>query len=110
MSSVTHLVLSTFWLLTACSAGSPPLSKSDADPSNPNAPAGAPIEIARAEPVSSVPEPPAAPSPGPSHDAHSGHAHAPKAKTEYTCSMHPEVSATAPGRCPKCGMDLVPKK
>jgi len=24
----------------------------------------------------------------------------------YTCSMHPEVKASAPGRCPECGMKL----
>jgi len=27
----------------------------------------------------------------------------------YTCSMHPEVRETAPGKCPKCGMNLEPK-
>jgi heavy metal-binding protein len=26
----------------------------------------------------------------------------------YTCSMHPDVRATAPGNCPRCGMTLVP--
>ena len=26
----------------------------------------------------------------------------------YTCSMHPEVMEAQPGKCPKCGMDLVP--
>jgi uncharacterized protein len=26
----------------------------------------------------------------------------------YTCPMHPEVRSATPGRCPKCGMDLVP--
>jgi Cu(I)/Ag(I) efflux system membrane fusion protein len=26
----------------------------------------------------------------------------------YTCPMHPDVHADAPGRCPYCGMDLVP--
>ena len=26
----------------------------------------------------------------------------------YTCSMHPEIRASAPGTCPKCGMTLVP--
>lgn len=31
-----------------------------------------------------------------------------QAATTYTCSMHPEVKATAPGKCPQCGMDLVP--
>jgi hypothetical protein len=30
--------------------------------------------------------------------------------TEYTCPMHPEVSSPSPGRCPMCGMDLVPKR
>ncbi len=27
---------------------------------------------------------------------------------QYTCPMHPEVRQDQPGRCPKCGMDLVP--
>src|SRR5204862_541548 len=26
----------------------------------------------------------------------------------YACPMHPEVTATEPGTCPKCGMKLVP--
>ena len=25
----------------------------------------------------------------------------------YACPMHPEVSATSPGKCPECGMELV---
>ena len=28
----------------------------------------------------------------------------------YTCPMHPEVTSDKPGKCPKCGMDLVVKK
>lgn len=27
----------------------------------------------------------------------------------YTCPMHPEVIKPAPGKCPKCGMDLIPQ-
>jgi hypothetical protein len=27
---------------------------------------------------------------------------------DYTCPMHPEVHSATPGKCPKCGMDLVP--
>jgi len=27
----------------------------------------------------------------------------------YQCPMHPEVISTNPGKCPKCGMDLVPR-
>lgn len=26
----------------------------------------------------------------------------------YTCPMHPEVRKDRPGKCPKCGVDLVP--
>lgn len=29
---------------------------------------------------------------------------------KYTCPMHPEVIADKPGKCPKCGMNLVPVK
>ncbi|HEX4631158.1 MAG TPA: heavy metal-binding domain-containing protein [Chthoniobacterales bacterium] len=32
------------------------------------------------------------------------------AAQKYTCLMHPEVVADAPGECPKCGMPLVPMK
>lgn len=27
---------------------------------------------------------------------------------EYICPMHPQVQASTPGRCPACGMNLVP--
>ena len=27
----------------------------------------------------------------------------------YTCPMHPEVRSATPGKCPKCGMTLVPE-
>src|ERR1035441_10093310 len=30
------------------------------------------------------------------------------AKQLYTCPMHPDVVSDEPGKCPKCGMDLVP--
>lgn len=30
--------------------------------------------------------------------------------TVYTCKMHPEVISDKPGKCPKCGMDLVKKE
>jgi uncharacterized protein involved in copper resistance len=28
----------------------------------------------------------------------------------YVCPMHPEVTSSAPGKCPKCGMTLVKKE
>ena len=30
--------------------------------------------------------------------------------TMYTCSMHPQVMQDRPGKCPICGMELVPEK
>ena len=31
-------------------------------------------------------------------------------KVVYTCPMHPEIVRDAPGKCPKCGMDLKAKE
>lgn len=31
-----------------------------------------------------------------------------KSGSQYTCIMHPEVKSPQPGKCPKCGMELVP--
>lgn len=31
------------------------------------------------------------------------------ATVTYTCTMHPEVITNKPGKCPKCGMNLVKK-
>lgn len=36
---------------------------------------------------------------------HAGH----KAGQTYTCPMHPQIVQDKPGKCPICGMDLVPK-
>src|ERR1700722_20202669 len=32
------------------------------------------------------------------------------ATAKYTCVMHPEVVSNKPGKCPKCGMELVPMR
>jgi rubrerythrin len=34
----------------------------------------------------------------------------PETSKTYTCPMHPEIAEDKPGKCPKCGMDLVLKK
>jgi Heavy metal binding domain len=33
-----------------------------------------------------------------------------QAAKKYTCPMHPEVISDKPGKCSKCGMNLVPVK
>ena len=33
-----------------------------------------------------------------------------KTDAAYACSMHPDVTSDKPGKCSKCGMDLVKKK
>ena len=41
-------------------------------------------------------------------DASSAPASTPAAVGDmYSCPMHPEVVSDHPGKCPKCGMDLV---
>ena len=44
-------------------------------------------------------------------DEHAAHDHAKEESTatKYTCPMHPNVVQDGPGKCPVCGMDLVPK-
>lgn len=43
--------------------------------------------------------------------AHSGHEHDPVSqlgvKSHWSCSMHPQVQQSGPGKCPLCGMDLI---
>jgi membrane fusion protein, copper/silver efflux system len=40
--------------------------------------------------------------------AHVVDEHAADGVAYYTCSMHPSVKQQAPGKCPICGMDLIP--
>ena len=44
--------------------------------------------------------------PGPADGPSPAGAHA--ATHKWTCSMHPEIVMDRPGKCPKCGMDLIP--
>jgi Cu(I)/Ag(I) efflux system membrane fusion protein len=49
--------------------------------------------------------PPSRPSPSAAASGTKGSSAAPAG---YTCLMHPQVHSDTPGRCPICGMDLVP--
>lgn len=73
--------------LVACSVGQSPVSRDPHDPSSPAAVEGVdPLHPPTAKPATVA----------------SG--------TVYACPMHPEVTSSAPGTCPKCNMTLVPKK
>jgi heavy metal-binding protein len=101
--------------LAACSPGPAPVSSSPRDPSNPNAPEGA-SPLPTAPPASEAPAGDPAHQHGHAHGAPSGAAPGGGASSlggqavAYTCPMHPEVVSPTPGQCPKCGMNLVPKK
>lgn len=41
-------------------------------------------------------------------EVHEGHDHAQEQTTIWTCSMHPQIRQDKPGKCPICGMDLIP--
>lgn len=36
------------------------------------------------------------------------HEHEQAIAQQYTCSMHPQIRQNGPGKCPLCGMDLIP--
>lgn len=42
------------------------------------------------------------------HNSESTHNHEHNEETTYTCSMHPQIRQNEPGKCPLCGMDLIP--
>ena len=114
-------------LAPAC-ATEPPPKPVRLDPANPNAPEGQPLQLtslAGTAPTEATPTTPAPAPPSPAQAAsaagsESAHHHhgkdgpapstaEPAAATTYVCPMHPDVTSTKPGKCPKCGMTLVRK-
>lgn len=111
----------TLAVLVACFS-EPPRRPAALDPSNPNAPESAVISPSASSASSVEGNEPAAtehhhqaqaPAPAGSGKSPGSAQPAPSAKpgagTVYTCPMHPDVTQSAPGRCPKCGMELVPR-
>jgi hypothetical protein len=84
--------------LGAC-ASEPPARPGRLDPSNPAAAESPPLN------VGALNQPAVRPA-KPTSDEGAGR----PATTVFTCPMHPEVISDRPGKCPKCGMTLVPKQ
>ncbi len=91
-------------LLTGCASHTLQIPLSNNDPANPNAQESAfsprpnwlqaELPVTAEQPVAEPTSPAYPPITAP--------------KTIYTCPMHPEVIQSSLGRCPKCGMRLVP--
>jgi hypothetical protein len=77
--------------VAGCSPAPMQVAQSSKDPSSPNAPDGI-------DPLSAAPA-----SPRPASTSGTS-------AVVYACPMHPEMTSTAPGVCPKCNMKLVPKE
>ncbi|MET0388821.1 MAG: heavy metal-binding domain-containing protein [Polyangiales bacterium] len=130
-------VSASVWLLmlSACVASALP-DEPARSPASPNAqtPALRPIATSLHEDPLAAPLAPEQVGPGQGHDgdahqhgAHQHHAPPPSAAaapvssppaadggtppeaTEYVCPMDPDVRQSQPGRCPRCGMRLVPR-
>src|SRR5260370_13966431 len=116
------LILSFGLNASACSPGPMPVSQSPRDPSNPASEEGVPpLSL-----LASAADPNLAPRSPEDASEHAGHhqhrrssaprsdqgtsTHTGPGSVVYVCPMHPEVTSSSPGQCPKCGMDLVPKK
>jgi hypothetical protein len=89
-----------FTSFVGCASGELPPRAAN-DPANPHAEEAPPNANAAALPASGA-------SSATTHDH--DHAQPAASATKYTCPMHPEVVSDKPGQCPKCGMNLVPKK
>ncbi|MDE2217378.1 MAG: hypothetical protein KGJ87_09500 [Planctomycetota bacterium] len=92
-------------MLMGCASQTFPIPLSNNDPSNPNAPESTfsprPNLLQTEVPVTAE-QPPTEPT-SPTHLPTT-------APTMYTCQMHAEVVQSSLGRCPKCGMRLVPSE
>lgn len=105
------LLLLPFLLAMGACATEPPPRPVKLDPSNPQAAESPPLSVGTlnesAAPASTAPP---APTPEPAPAATPDAGAAKPGATLYTCPMHPEVISDKPGKCPKCGMTLIPKQ
>ena len=105
-------------LVMGCTAPVEPAPLSPGHPASPQAlEAEAP---ARSQTLSFQAVPPSPAEARAEHIGHAGHGMAARngsapaatrpatTQAAYVCPMHPEVTSAQPGKCPQCGMNLVP--
>jgi hypothetical protein len=113
MRNLIIAVATALLFLVGCNASSSQTPLTTDHPGHPNAteaPAPQPSQVLTADRSAAAQD-------QSMHDMHGAHQHgsmqsAAAATTQsvvYTCPMHPEVVADKPGKCPKCGMNLVKK-
>ena len=103
------LVLALAMSISACTAALPGRPGDASDPkARPAAlPEGAGVLRADFDPERIAP---ASAQGATGHEHHHGAANPSAEPVSYTCPHHPDVVSATPGKCPKCGMDLVPRK
>ena len=106
MTMIARIVTTVLYLtlLTGCASHTLQLPISTNDPANPNAPESAfsprPNWLQAEVPVTAEQPPTTKPT---------SLTHLPTtAPTMYTCPMHAEIVQSSLGRCPKCGIRLLP--
>ncbi len=111
MRTTVLVCLAGLWAAGCASVGLPEVKDtSPASPAGAEAPTPAPSETLRIAPPEEPVKPGAAPAASPSAPQGQEAQTPPSAAVSYTCPMHPEVVSKDPGKCPKCGMALVPKQ
>lgn len=118
-----NVSLTTVVLFAAACASNPPARPAASDPSSTgaaqSAPLNAPMPAGEHQMEANHPEQAQATGPTPAAaetttppgvptaDPHAGpKMQDPTVKPLYVCPMHPEVTSSKPGKCPKCGMNL----
>lgn len=117
-AALLHLSL---LVMTVACATEPPPRATKLDPSNPQSAESPALSVG----ALGEPAPARTTEALPSSERNPEHSHAPEVPPAtkptsddgagkprailYTCPMHPEVISDKPGKCPKCGMTLVPK-
>jgi Heavy metal binding domain len=109
-------LVTSMLLLSACASVPPAHVDPARDPANPRA-GEAPLVVGGRLPTNdstlTVGKPPfetgeSGTKEGVPHDHASQEMH--EQETVYACPMHPEVRSKSQGKCPKCGMTLVPEQ